>query len=155
MFLGRVDENSSQQGGVAPAIDPVPLVILELSLGGVPDGGWSDYLGRRGMPMIPDSLGRDSVSHSHARQILDEARETELRRQKVAAVVQEQVDEQHRAEAAKVWKGISALDVPVGMTLGEMFFATEHGSRPRRKNPVEAALDGDGAVYYPIEREAS
>lgn len=63
-----------------------------LDFGGVPAEGWPNFLGRRAMPMIPDSLGRDSVSHSHARQLLDEAREAELRRRKRVAILQAEQD---------------------------------------------------------------
>lgn len=39
------------------ATDPVPLSVLALDLGGVPAEGWPNFLGRRAMPIIPDSLG--------------------------------------------------------------------------------------------------
>lgn len=71
------------------ATDPVPLSVLGLRWG---SEGWPNFLGRRAMPMIPDSLGRDSVSHSHARQLLDEAREAELRRRKRVAILQAEQD---------------------------------------------------------------
>jgi hypothetical protein len=34
---------------------------LERDFGGVPAEGWPAWLGRRGVAIIPDDLGRDSV----------------------------------------------------------------------------------------------
>lgn len=47
--------------------------------------------------------------------------------------------------------------IPAGMTAAELWAAAEHGSRPRRRNPVQDALEGGGMVFHPIteEREAS
>jgi hypothetical protein len=57
----------------------VPLKILELEMDR-PVEGWPMFLGARAIKIIPDDLGRDSVSRGDARRLLDERREQELRR---------------------------------------------------------------------------
>ena len=92
--------------------DPVLLSILALDLGGIPQGGWADFLARRGMAFGPDSLGRDSVSHAHAKQLLDEARELVLRQRAAARVQEALAVEESAAALEQISKGIPWYEIP-------------------------------------------
>ena len=118
-------------------------------------GGWADYLARRGMAFIPDSLGRDSVTHSHAKQLLDERRELVLRQRAAARVAEQLAVEDDQLRRKQIWGGIPVDRLPVGMSPTEAMVAAGEADRPRRRDVVASILDGDGMTYQPYEREAS
>ena len=155
MFLGRVDENGSNSARTQVlADDTIPVSVLALDLG-EPAEGWDAFLAAHNVTVAEDDLGRPAVARSAARMLLAERRAAEARAREVMARQEAEAVAADQERRARIWKGLSADQIPVGMTLGELFAATDREGRPRRKNPVEAALDGDGAVYYPIEQEAS
>jgi hypothetical protein len=93
---------------VVPCAHPVPLGELERDLGGVPAEGWALHLGKRGVAMIPDDLGRDCVSRGDAKRLLDERRANELKKQRHLTVV-----EQEAIEADRLWRASLPRGVPV------------------------------------------
>jgi hypothetical protein len=78
--------------------EPVPLSHLGLDLD-VPAIGWVAYLTGRGVSVLVDDLGRDSISRVDAKQLLDERRQAEIRRREVA-----ERQEQQAIEADRQWR---------------------------------------------------
>ena len=131
----------------------VLLAELERDLD-APGGGWRADLVGRGVPVVEDDLGRPALSRSDARQLFAERREAEVRRREVAARNDAEVEARRQAGARPGWT------LPPGMTVAEAIAAAEyaeHGySGPRRRTPVEDALDPDGGmVYHPIRHESA
>jgi hypothetical protein len=142
------------EGASYSAADPVPLSILALDLGGVPAEGWPSFLGRRAIPIIPDSLRRDSVSHSHARQLLDEQRADVLRRRAAARVQEQELVEADQLRRASIWKGLPADQLPAGAHPASVMLAAAKAARPRRRSVLEDSLSNSGTVYHPIQHAA-
>ena len=85
------------------------------------------------------------MSQSHAGQLLDEAREAELRRRKRVAILQAEQDEWHQQRAAQVWRGLPVDQMPAGVTATEVMLQAAAADMPKRRvSPVEEALGGSG-----------
>jgi hypothetical protein len=141
-----------------PCAHPVPLAELERDLGGVPPEGWAVHLGKRGVVIVPDDLGRDSVSRGDARRILDERRADQLRKEALLKVQEQAAVEADRVRLAQIWKGVSADAIPVGVHPATAMLQAAADSRLRRLTPLEEALSNDSAMTYHSlldEQEAS
>ena len=134
-------------------VSPVPLSVLALDLP-VPVEGWPDFLGRRGIAIVPDSLGRDSIGHDAARRLLDEKREAELRARAHRRLMEQEAVERDQLRRASLGQGVK---VPDGMTYAEAVQSAELDAqtyRPRRTSLMEDLLSNDGIVFHPIQHEA-
>ena len=92
----------------------IPLSVFALDHPQPPEG-WSNFLGRRGITLRPDHIGRDAISSHDAQMLLHEQRADELRRRKLAAVQEQEAVEQDRVRRASIWKGLPADQLPVGV----------------------------------------
>jgi hypothetical protein len=127
--------------------DLVPLSHLALDLP-VPVEGWANFLGLRGIVIRPDDLGRDSVSHSDARRLLDERREHELRTAKHLKLVEQEAIERDQQWRASLPKGLPVSAIPEGATYGNMVQQAELDGLPRRRSLLEESLGGDTMVFH-------
>ena len=131
----------------------VPLSHLALDLN-VPSEGWALFLGKRGIAIVPDSLGRDSIGHDAARRLLDEKREAELRARALRALAEQEAVERDQQRRASLGQGVK---VPDGLSYAEAVMQAELDSqtyRPGRRSLVEDLLDNSGITYHPIQHSA-
>jgi hypothetical protein len=129
--------------------EPIPLSVLSLDLP-VPAEGWPVFLGQRGIAIIPDSLGRDSIGHDAARRLLDEKREAELRARALRDLAEQEAVERDQQRRASLGQGVK---VPDGLSYAEAVMQAELDSqtyRPRRRSLVEDLLSNDGITFHPI-----
>jgi hypothetical protein len=133
-----------------------PVTLAELA--GDPDldqpaDGWAAELGRRGVVLVEDDVGRPAVERSVVRAIYAEARsQREAVARKRAALEQEAV-ERDRAFRASLPRGVAAAEVPAGMTAAAWLMASEPVPAGR-VSVVEDALAGGGVVYHPVGGES-
>jgi hypothetical protein len=143
---------------VAPA-EPVPISVLSLDLAEPPVGGWAAYLKGRGIEVVTDDIGRESVSRSDARMLLAEQAEAEVRKREIM-----ERNEQRMAAADQAWraglhKGVPWYRLPDGMSPGEaMAFAEAEANRHKStwESLMEAELTGspNSMVYQPFPNDA-
>jgi hypothetical protein len=141
-------------------VDPADLVPLgELAVEGF---GWGGFVaspfdaiavlaGQLGEEVVLDDLGRRCVSRQVARRLFTERAEAEAKRQEM----QERIDAEYleRAAANPVWAGITADQVPAGVTAAEamMMAGALEDAQPRRQSVLEHALANDGEIeFHPI-----
>jgi hypothetical protein len=77
MFRDNNGAAAEPSPDVVPCDHPVPLSVLALDIG-LPAEGWPGFLGRRGIRIVPDAIGRDSVTSHDARRLLEEHRADEI-----------------------------------------------------------------------------
>jgi hypothetical protein len=137
-----------------PAGEPIPLSVLELDLP-APVGGWPAYLGARGIAIIPDDLGRDSVSRQAARRLLDEHREQEVRAAALARLAEQQAIERDQAFRAQLHPGIPWYALPAGVSYGQAAAAAEAAEQPQRVPSHGEWLFGetDTMVYHELPHD--
>ena len=140
-----VAESSSD---VAPCDHPVPLSVLALDIG-LPAEGWPGFLGRRGIRIVPDAIGRDSVASHDARRLLEERRADEIRKVRLRAAQEAEAVAADEARRATIWKGMPAEQIPDGVTAVQLWQQEEHKRRPRRTSPLEEALAGETLTFHP------
>ena len=153
MFGTTAPAISPTRDVIGTAEPPVPLSHLALDLN-VPSEGWALFLGKRGIAIVPDSLGRDSVDHGAARRLLDEKRESELRARALRNLAEQEAVERDQLRRASLGQGVK---VPDGLSYAEAVMQAELSSltyRPRA-SVVEDLLDnGGGYVFHPIQHNA-
>jgi hypothetical protein len=116
-----------------------------------PPEGWSNFLGRRGITLRPDDIGRDSIRRSDAQMLLHEQRAEQLRQRKLAALRQEQEEEADKLRRSQIWTGLSADAIPIGVHPAAAMLQASKDARPRRSTPLEHALSNEGGVvFHPI-----
>jgi uncharacterized membrane protein len=76
----------------------VALSVLALDLD-VPAGGWSAFLGVRGIPIRADDLGRSAITREAARRLLEEKRANELKQ-----AARRRLQEQEAVEQDRAWR---------------------------------------------------
>jgi DivIVA domain-containing protein len=78
-----------------PAADLIPLSVLELDL---PESatGWLVELGRRGVEIVEDDIGRPSISRDTARLLISEHHENLARQRESAARIEAEAVEADR-----------------------------------------------------------
>jgi hypothetical protein len=130
---------------------PVPLGELERDLSGVPAEGWPAWLGRRGVAIIPDDLGRDSVSRGDARRLLDERRADQLRKQAVLKQQEQQAIAADMERRSQLWQGLSAEFMPPDVLPAAAMLQASRDAQPKRRSMVEDLLGRhDEMVFHPI-----
>jgi hypothetical protein len=153
---------------IAPVVseisDLVPLSHLGLDLP-VPSEGWAVFLGRRGIQIVPDSLGRDAIGHDAAKRLFDEKRANELRRRALMQRVDEEAIERDREWRASLGVGVPVSAIPAGSTYGEAVAAAELDAASggyrvgARRTPLEEHFSGETMTYHRLpswdEGEAS
>jgi hypothetical protein len=132
---------------------PVPLAELERDLGGVPPDGWAVHLGKRGVAMIPDDLGRASVSRGDAKRLLDERREHELKTQRCLALVEAEAIEADRRWRESLPKGLPVSAIPEGATYADVVRQAELDGRPRRRSLLDESLSGESGTFHSLHPE--
>jgi hypothetical protein len=147
MFRAAPAVAAVEAPAVEPCAHPVPLAELERDLGGVPPDGWALHLGKRGVVIVPDDLGRDSVSRGDARRIFDERREHEVRKARRLSVVEQEAIEADRLWRASLPKGLPVSAIPEGATYGDVVRQATLDAQPRRVSPLQEAL-GSGTLTY-------
>jgi hypothetical protein len=133
--------------------EPVPLTELERDLP-APAVGWAAELGRRGVAVVLDDLGRAAVDRATARVLFTEHREQQEAAARHRAEIEQRVIAADEARRAALPKGVPAGMVPEGMTAGLLMMAADPMQGSRRESVVADALKNDGRlIYRPIRDE--
>jgi hypothetical protein len=134
---------------------PVPLSQLALDLP-EPAAGWAAELGRRGIPVELDDIGRPSITRAAARDLLTEHREDEARKARHRAETERQAVEADQAFRAQLPRGIPSAAVPAGVSAGLVMMLSDPFPSERRQSVLQHALEHqDGAiVFHPIGGES-
>lgn len=158
MFRSTAAAASAPVEEVAPSsLVPISILALEMDPAGGDD--WSTYLAARDVPVLTDSVGRDSVLLSDARTLLAERR-AELAAEREAAarrheLRERQAEEQDRARRAQLWGGLPADRLPVGVAPAAAMLQSAADARPKRTSLLEEALANEGGfTFHPIGPEA-
>jgi hypothetical protein len=146
MFRNTSTASEPEPVDVAP-VDAVALSHLELDLP-APPLGWMIELDRRGIEVVADDIGRKAVSRDAARTLIAEQREDEDRRREALERQERQAVEQDRVRRASIWRGLPAVDLPVGVNAATAMLAAAHDTRPRRTTPLQEALSGESLTYH-------
>jgi hypothetical protein len=136
-----------------PAGEPIPLSVLALDLA-EPVEGWPNFLGARAIAIIPDDLGRDSVSRGDARRLLDEKREADLRQAALARLAEQEAVEADQARRAQIWQGVPAAALPPDASPASVMLQAAKEARPKRTSVLEESLSGGGLVFHPLRESA-
>jgi hypothetical protein len=149
----------------APAVEPAPVEVEPADLIPLshfaldhpqPSEGWSNFLGRRGITLRPDDIGRDSIRRSDAQKLLHEQRANELRAAKLRQLAEAEAEEASQRQLAQISKGVPAAALPEGMTPATAMLLGGQDETPRRKSPVAEMLDGDSLTFHSYgDQEAS
>jgi hypothetical protein len=141
----------------APATESAPVVVEPAELIPLshfaldhpqPAEGWSNFLGRRGITLRPDDIGRDSIRRSDAQTLLYERRAEELRQRAAARQQEQEAVEADERRRALIWKGVPADAVPVGATAASVMLAAAQAAEPKRTSVLEHALSNSGSMEY-------
>jgi hypothetical protein len=136
-----------------PAELLVPISVLALDLD-VPPVGWDVYLSDRAIEIVPDDLGRRSVSRAAAKELIREKQAAESHAREVMERREAQLIQQDRLRRANMPTGIPAGAVPAGMTGAEAMVLAGEKRRPRsvREQLLEKELShrGPELVYQSI-----
>jgi hypothetical protein len=132
----------------------IPLSVLALDLP-EPADGWTVELARRGVEVVPDSIGRPSISRDAARDLLTERREQEEAAAHRRMEIEERLVEKDRQFRAALPRGVPAGLVPEGLSAAELLMLSDPMRPPRRETMVEHALSNPGGalIYHPIRPE--
>ena len=154
MFQHRTTDAEPEAIGNRSPAALIPLSHLQLDLEPPPDG-WSMFLAHRGIQVVPDSLGRDSIGMDAARRLFDERRELVLRQAALQAVAEQAAVEQDQARRAQLPSGISAAALN-GMSYAEAMRESELASQTYspRTSLVEDVLNngGGGFTFHPFRQ---
>ena len=131
----------------------VPLSVLALDLA-EPAEGWSNFLGRRAITIIPDDLGRDSVSRGDARRLLDEKRSADLRQAALRRLAEQEAVEADERRRAQIWQGVPAAALPPDASPASVMLQAAKEARPKRTSVLEESLSGGGMVFHPLRESA-
>jgi hypothetical protein len=148
MFHSTVTAPAPPADTVEPA-DPIPLSHLALDIDG-PTVGWTAYLTGRGIEVLTDDIGRPAIARADARQLLDEQRENEARRQEVVRRQEQQFIEADQRRRSQLWGGLHWTEIPPGVSAAEMWAQAEKDARPRRRSVLEDALSNSGTTLHSL-----
>ena len=136
--------------------DLVPLSVLGLDHG-VPPEGWSNFLGRRGITLRPDHIGRDAISSHDAQKLLYEQRAAQVRAVKLRQLQEQEAVEQDQLRRAAIGRGVPTSMIPSNQSYAEAALAAqlnEPDYRPKRKSLMEEVFENSKEMtIYPLERE--
>jgi hypothetical protein len=136
---------------IVPA-EPVPLSHLELDLV-APPLGWMLELDRCGIQVITDDLGRLAISRDAARALIAEHNANEARAREKRAAAERQAIEADRVRRASIWRGLPAIDLPVGVSASSAMLQAAKDAQPRRESVLQHALGNSGElVFHPSPR---
>jgi hypothetical protein len=135
---------------------PVPLSELERDLP-EPVDGWAAELGRRGVVIVEDDLGRAAVTRSVARSLFAEHREQEEAAARHREEHERRLVAAAEAHLAAVPRGIPVSAEVPGLTAAQLMMAADPMAQSaRRESPLEHALQNTGLpVYHPLNEGAS
>jgi hypothetical protein len=152
--VATVEVSEIEQGTYpGTCADPVPLSVLGLDLP-VPAEGWNVWLAGQGISVVFDDIGRRCVSREDARALLEQQRQSEIRRQDQLVRLEEQAVAADELRRARMFRGIRVDEIPVGMSPAEYMMAGDPDLAPRRKSAAASFLDGDEMVLHPIHEPA-
>ena len=145
-FLRQIRSNITSQPFPNRSVNCFPLA---LDLAEPPVGGWVAYLKGRGIEVLTDDVGRASVSRSDARQLLDEKREAEIRRQEAAERQERQFIAADQAWREQLSPGIPWWEFPDGVSPQQAWAQVARDEAPRRRTLLEDKLAGEeGTMVY-------
>jgi hypothetical protein len=134
---------------------PPTVALSELALEiPEPTGGWVNWLAAKGITVIPDDIGRDSVARHHAKRLLDEHREEQLRRAALARLQEREAVAEDERRRAQIWKGVPASSLPDGAAPASVMLQAAKESRPKRTSVLEESLSGGGLMFHPLRESA-
>jgi hypothetical protein len=135
---------------------PVPLTELERDLP-APAVGWAAELGRRGVAVVLDDLGRAAVDRATARALFAERREQEEAASRRREELERRVVAADEARRAALPRGIPAGAVPEGLSAGLLMMLSDPMPGSRRQSVLEHSLEhpAGAIVYTPINEDAS
>jgi hypothetical protein len=138
-----------------PAGEPIPLSVLALDLDQQPANGWAAYLAGQGISIAFDDLGRRCISRGDAKKLLDAQRQDEIRRQDLAARLEQEAVEKDRQRRAALPKGLAWHQIPLGLSPAEAMAASDpdRDKRPRRRSLLEESFAGDTLTMHPIRED--
>jgi hypothetical protein len=139
---------------IDPADDPIPITHLALDLP-EPATGWLVDLERRGIEVMVDDIGRRSVPRDVARMLLAEQAEAEVRRREVVARNEQRAVEADRLRRASIWRGLPAVDLPVGVSASDAMLSAARAERPKRTSVLQDALAGGETVMHILEPQSA
>jgi hypothetical protein len=84
------------------------------------------------------------LARAAARHLFEEHAASERR----AREVQARNDAELERQRARVWGGIRADQIPVGMSAAEAMMASDPDQRPRRKSAVASFLDHEDMILH-------
>jgi hypothetical protein len=158
MFRHMPTTDTEPTRDVTVSDELIPLSVFALDHPQPPEG-WSNFLGRWGITLRPDDIGRDSIRRSDAQMLLHEQRANELRVAKLRQLAEAEAVADDERRRALIWKGVSATALPVGVSAGDAMLQAAKDAQPRRTTPLEEALSNSGTLtYHPMrdnEAEAS
>jgi hypothetical protein len=147
MFRSTPVDVATAHEVVVPEENVIALSVLQLDLQQPPEG-WAAYLGRRGITLRPDDIGRDSIRRSDAQMLLHEQRASELRAVQLRQLAEAEAVEDDKRRRALIWKGVSATALPEGVSASSVMLQAAKDSEPRRTTPLEHALSNSGGMTY-------
>ena len=147
----------------APVAEPAPVEVEPADLIPLshfaldhpqPVEGWSNFLGRRGITLRPDDIGRDSIRRSDAQMLLHEQRANQLRAAKLRQLAEAEAVEADQLRRAQIWQGVPADHMPPGVPPAAAMLQTARDAKPKRTTPLEEALSNSGTLtYHPMQGE--
>jgi hypothetical protein len=114
------------------SVELIPLSVLRLDLD--PGEPWHVFLGRRGVVIRPDHIGRDSVSSGDAARLIAERREHDVRKARHLAVVEQEAIEADQRFRASLPRGVPVSAFAGDVSYGELVAAAEAAGVPRRRS---------------------
>ena len=133
-----------------PWSDLLPLSLLQLEMDAPDD--WRPYLEARGVAVVVDDVGRDSVSRADARTLLAERRQALAAEREAAARHRERLEheaeEQDRIRRSQIWGGLPAERVPEGVAPAAAMLQMAADARPKRTSVLQEALANEGGFTY-------
>ena len=143
-----------------PDTEPAPVVVetadalIPLSHFALdhpqPAEGWSDFLGRQGITLRPDDIGRDSIRRRDAQMLLYEQRASQLQAVKRHQLAEQEAVADDERRRALIWKGVSADAIPIGVLPVVAMTQAVADARPRRRSLLEESLSGSAMTFHPI-----
>lgn len=142
-----------------PVVSPVeliPISVLALDLSEAP-AGWLVELRRRGIEISVDGVGRLAVTADVARQLLEEERAAEARREAAMARNEAKAAAAYEEFRGRLWTGLSAEFMPAGVQPAQAMLQASRDAQPKRTSPLEDAFSGETMTFHawPSEAEAS
>jgi len=122
-----------------------------------PAVGWAAELGRRGVAVVLDDLGRAAVDRATARALFAERREQEEAASRRREELERRGGAADEARRAALPRGIPAGAVPEGLSAGLLMMLSDPMPGSRRQSVLEHSLEhpAGAIVYTPINEDAS